>query len=126
MVIHFHDPGQEDRQKFEVSLGCIVSTRLAKATWQDPVTEVGVECSHLSRPSLLNHNWLPISWVDGSKRHGNQNADITKEWESAGNRVDKTVRSGQRKIKISLWGPVKNQIPITGSQEELDGQTLET
>lgn len=55
------------------------------------------------------------------------NADITKEQVLAGNGVDKTIRrSSQRKIKISLLGTAKNQVQITGSQEELNGQTLET
>lgn len=55
------------------------------------------------------------------------NADITKEQVLSGNGVDKTIRrSSQRKIKISLLGTAKNQVQITGSQEELNGQTLET
>lgn len=55
------------------------------------------------------------------------NADTTKDQALAGNSVDKTIRrSSQRKIKISLLGMDKNQIQITGSQEELNGQALET
>lgn len=55
------------------------------------------------------------------------NADITKEQALSGNGIDETIRrSSQRKIKISLLGTAKNQVQITGSQEELNGQTLET
>lgn len=55
------------------------------------------------------------------------NADITKEQALSGTGVDETIRrSSQRKIKISLLGTAKNQLQITGSQEELNGQTLET
>lgn len=55
------------------------------------------------------------------------NADTTKDQALPGSSVDKTIRrSSQRKIKISLLGMDKNQIQITGSQEELNGQALET
>lgn len=55
------------------------------------------------------------------------NADITKEQALSGNGIDETIRRiSQRKIKISLLGTAKNQVQITESQEELNGQTLET